>query len=256
LKHRDKQNLPKERIIGAAKKEFSERGFSGARMSSIARRAAVNKALIHYYFKDKENLYLEVLKRIFAGTGSASYIPDHLGKWDLTPSQKLYVSIFFIVNIFLKATDTDALRILFWEIAEGGRNLDSLMMEYSVPRQNVLAGVVKEGIEKNEFESRHPLLSVMSIISFMSFYIINKEIYSGKSVFLEIYGRADENDVFEFVLELVFKSLKPKNRKLEIPDIPEDLKLLLDELLKILIKKKDEGANEEVFKRVEYILKQ
>src|SRR4030067_1289888 len=183
MKARIKSSQPKERIIAAAKREFSELGFSGARMSGIARRASVNKALIHYYFKDKDTLYREVLKRIFTGTGAASYLPDYFGKWELSPSQKLYICIYFIVNIFLKATDPDALRIIFWEIAEGRKNLDTLVMEYNVPRQKVLAEVVREGIKKKEFESRYPLLSVMNIISFILIYIINREIYNGRSVF-------------------------------------------------------------------------
>ncbi len=256
MKKRDLNDLSKERIYRAAKKEFSECGFSGARMSAIARRASVNKALIHYYFKDKDNLYLEVLKRIFSGTKSDSHIPDYLGKRDLLPSQKLYICIYFIVNIFLKATDPEALRIMFWEISEGGKNLDSLMMEYTVPWQKVLVGVVKEGVEKKEFETRSPFMAVMSITSFMSNYIVNRAIYQGKSVFLELYGKPDERELFEFVLDLAFKSLKPKDRKLDIPKIPQDLMVLAEELLKILIDKKDEGADKDVFKRVENILQQ
>lgn len=245
---------PRERIMRAAKKEFSEQGYNGARTSGIARRASVNKALIHYYYRGKENLYIEVLKSIFSGMGDPSYIPDYLGKWDLTLPQKLYVCIYFMVNIFLKATDPEAMRIMFWEIAEGRKFLDSVMMEYTVPRHKLLTDIVKEGVEKGEFESKYPLLSVMGVISFISLYAVNKEIYEGKSVFLELYGRVDEKDVIDFVLGHVFKSLKPKNRKLDIPDIPEDLRLLLEELLRILVEKKDEWANEEVFRRVEGIL--
>ena len=40
-----------QRILSAAGKEFIEKGLSGSRMESIARRAKVNKALIHYYFR-------------------------------------------------------------------------------------------------------------------------------------------------------------------------------------------------------------
>jgi AcrR family transcriptional regulator len=122
------QELAKDRILSAAKKEFAERGFSGARMSAIAKRATVNKALIHYYFRDKETLYLEVLRRIFRGDDASSTFPEYMGKWNLSPSQKLYIIIYFIVNIFTKATDPEAMRILFWEIAEGKRYLESLIM--------------------------------------------------------------------------------------------------------------------------------
>ncbi len=43
----------KERIIKAAYFEFSEKGFEGARMHKIAERAKINKAMLHYYYKDK-----------------------------------------------------------------------------------------------------------------------------------------------------------------------------------------------------------
>lgn len=43
----------KERILKAASQLFAERGFDGASVDEIARRAAVNKALIYYYFESK-----------------------------------------------------------------------------------------------------------------------------------------------------------------------------------------------------------
>ena len=242
---------PKERIIRAAKKEFSEQGFSGARMSSIAKQAAVNKALIHYYFKDKETLYLEVLTKIFRGNDASSSLPEYIGKWDLSPSQKLYICIFFIVNIFLMATDPEAMRILFWEVAEGKRYLESLIMEYDVPRKKILSAVVREGLKTGEFETDYPELATMNMTSFISFYVINREFYKGKPLFREIYGDTDEKDVFEYVLESVFKSLKPKGRDLAIPVLPDDLKIFLEDVLKLLIEKKDESINEEVFRRIE-----
>jgi AcrR family transcriptional regulator len=254
MKRKDNKEFPKENILRSAKKEFSEHGFSGARMSNIAKRASVNKALIHYYFMDKETLYLEVLKMIFRGTEASTSMPEYLGQWNLSPPQKLYVIIYFVVNIFLKATDPDAMRIIHWELAEGTRYLDSLMMEYSMPRQKILNNVVKEGIESGEFETDFPLLAAMNISTFILFYSLNKKFYEGKPVFREMYGDADDKDVFDFVLETVFKSLKPKDRKLDVPLLPNDLKMLLEEMLNILIGKKDGGFNEEVFRRVGTIL--
>jgi AcrR family transcriptional regulator len=50
----------KERILLVAEQEFAERGFDGARVDTIAKKAGVNKALIYYYFNSKQKL-LEVL---------------------------------------------------------------------------------------------------------------------------------------------------------------------------------------------------
>ena len=47
----------RKRILDAAAVEFSEHGFSGARISAIAARAGVNQQLISYYFDGKEGLY-------------------------------------------------------------------------------------------------------------------------------------------------------------------------------------------------------
>lgn len=52
----------RERILAAARAEFAEKGFDGARVDEIARRADVNKALIYYYFKSKDELLQELLR--------------------------------------------------------------------------------------------------------------------------------------------------------------------------------------------------
>src|ERR1700692_4786277 len=54
-------------ILLAAAREFAEHGIAGARTDAIARAARVNKALIYYYFKDKETLYGAVLDYAFSG---------------------------------------------------------------------------------------------------------------------------------------------------------------------------------------------
>jgi AcrR family transcriptional regulator len=53
----------KARILDAAVEEFSAKGFAGARVSEIARRAGVNQQLIAYYFDGKEGLYREIGRR-------------------------------------------------------------------------------------------------------------------------------------------------------------------------------------------------
>src|SRR5256885_3737525 len=44
------------RILDAAHVVFVRRGTAGARMQEIAREAGVNQALLHYYFRSKEQL--------------------------------------------------------------------------------------------------------------------------------------------------------------------------------------------------------
>jgi TetR/AcrR family transcriptional regulator len=46
-----------ERILAAARKVFTTKGMAGARMQDIADEAGINKALVHYYFRDKDKLF-------------------------------------------------------------------------------------------------------------------------------------------------------------------------------------------------------
>ena len=55
-----------EVILSAAEEVFAERGFTGASMSEIARRACLPKANLHYYFGTKEELYRAVLDDILS----------------------------------------------------------------------------------------------------------------------------------------------------------------------------------------------
>lgn len=58
------QNNKEQAILAAAKEEFFDKGYDGARTTSIARNAGVTHAMLHYYFKTKEQLF----ERIFQET--------------------------------------------------------------------------------------------------------------------------------------------------------------------------------------------
>ena len=58
-------------ILQAAVREFAREGVAGARTDAIVRSAGVNKALLYYYFKDKEALYDAVLDEVFSGVSHA-----------------------------------------------------------------------------------------------------------------------------------------------------------------------------------------
>ncbi|MCK9414378.1 MAG: TetR/AcrR family transcriptional regulator [Prolixibacteraceae bacterium] len=56
----------KEKIIQAAQQVFIRKGMDGARMQEIADEAGINKALLHYYFHTKEQLFNEVFYGILS----------------------------------------------------------------------------------------------------------------------------------------------------------------------------------------------
>jgi AcrR family transcriptional regulator len=59
-----------QRILDAAHKVFVRRGTAGARMQEIADEAGVNKALLHYYFRNKSGLADAIFQRVAGGVFS------------------------------------------------------------------------------------------------------------------------------------------------------------------------------------------
>lgn len=55
-------NNKEQAILEAATLEFFEKGYDGARTTSIARNAGVTHAMLHYYFKTKEQLFERIFK--------------------------------------------------------------------------------------------------------------------------------------------------------------------------------------------------
>jgi TetR/AcrR family transcriptional regulator len=54
-----------DRILAAAQAEFARKGYDGARVDSIVRRAKVSKNLVYHHFRSKEDLYIRVLERTY-----------------------------------------------------------------------------------------------------------------------------------------------------------------------------------------------
>jgi TetR/AcrR family transcriptional regulator len=53
------------RIFDAALGVFAQKGRDGARMQDIADRAGINRALLHYYFRSKDQLYQACFSHLF-----------------------------------------------------------------------------------------------------------------------------------------------------------------------------------------------
>src|ERR1035438_1866214 len=91
---RGQPEVSRAAILEAAAQEFAEYGIAGARTEAIAREARVNKALLYYYFKDKESLYGAVLDDAFSGLKTTLF---RVFDSDLPTKEKMmaYVGAYF-----------------------------------------------------------------------------------------------------------------------------------------------------------------
>jgi TetR/AcrR family transcriptional regulator len=156
-------------ILKAAVGEFAEHGIAGARTDAIARAAHVNKALLYYYFKDKDALYEAVLDHVFSGLwAQVTPVLDS----DLPPRQKMleYLGAYFDYI----AANPRYPRVVQGEWvrsgAKGSAAMQRVARKYFRPIFEKLSEVLQEGIRTGEFRAVNPMDFLPSVVAVIVFY--------------------------------------------------------------------------------------
>jgi TetR/AcrR family transcriptional regulator len=156
-------------ILEAALREFAEEGIAGARMEQIASAAGVNKALLHYYFQDKERLYGAALDHVFA---SLSRCMLEVLDRDLPPPEKImaYAAAHFD---FIAASPIYP-RMVQREMMRAGRrgspHMRRLAERYLRPIFLRSMALMQEGMARGQFRPIDPGHFVISLIAMNVFY--------------------------------------------------------------------------------------
>src|ERR1700687_2960616 len=156
-------------ILQAASQEFAQHGIAGARTDAIAREAHVNKALLYYYFKDKETLYGAVLDNAFSGMKAKVF---QVLNSDLPPREKImaYVGAYFDFiasnQIYPKLMQREMMRA-----REGNSvHIDRLVKTYFQPIYRRVGELLHKGIAEGEFRQVDPVHFVPSMVAMIVFY--------------------------------------------------------------------------------------
>jgi TetR/AcrR family transcriptional regulator len=156
-------------ILRAAAQEFAEHGIAGARTDAIARAARVNKALLYYYFKDKETLYGAVLDNAFSGMKTNIFqVLDS----DLPPREKImaYAGAYFDFiasnQIYPKLMQREMMRA-----REGNSvHISRLVKTYFQPIYRRVGELLHKGIAEGEFRKVDPAHFIPSMVAMIVFY--------------------------------------------------------------------------------------
>src|SRR5438552_267727 len=161
-------------ILKAAVREFAREGVAGARTDAIARSAGVNKALLYYYFEDKEALYQAVLDEVFSGLRIA--ITNALSQ-DLPPRERL--KAYAGAHFDYIASHPLYPRIVHAEFLRAGRDpsrLQRIAKEYFHPVFMNIAALLREGEKSGDFRRVNPIHFIPSMISVVVFYFTSAPI--------------------------------------------------------------------------------
>jgi AcrR family transcriptional regulator len=161
-----------EKILIAAKKIFLKKGWDGARMQDIANEAGINKALLHYYFRNKEKLFTNVF------SGFIGKLVPNINKIidsEIHLFQKIEAIIEAYINFLMENPE-----IPLFVANELSKNPDLIIgviqKNGDVPLFKSLALEIMQAIEKGEIRPITPIHLLINIVSMCVFPFIGKPI--------------------------------------------------------------------------------
>jgi TetR/AcrR family transcriptional regulator len=153
-------------LLDAAAAEFAARGYAGANVDRIARRARVNKAMIYYHFRSKAALYREIIRDMLdAVAGRVRAIAAS----DTSPEEKLRA---FIEAIAIEGEARPHFPPMWLrEIAEDGAHVDADALRDVRDVLASLGSIIDEGCRAGRFHPANPMLIQGTIIAPLMFFM-------------------------------------------------------------------------------------
>jgi TetR/AcrR family transcriptional regulator len=182
-----------QRILEAALQEFAAKGFAGARVDVIARRARINKRMLYHYFGDKEGLFREVLRRKIAERSA------WLASASEEPSERLPAWF------QLACRDREWIQLLEWEALQWGekkvideeRRVESVGKGVERVRQQQAKGMLDPTLDPGQL-----LLSMMALTAYPLAFPQLARLATGLSVSDEKFQKQRETFLRQIALLL------------------------------------------------------
>ncbi|MGB3637492.1 MAG: TetR/AcrR family transcriptional regulator [Rivularia sp. (in: cyanobacteria)] len=179
VRSRDREATQAE-ILDASVEEFALNGLANARIETIASNTGVTKAMIYYYFKSKEGLYLAVLERGF----NAYMRPlQDLSLDSLPPLTALEKFVRSLLSNLVKNPNWPL--IMCYEALQNQGKYYEQINIHSI--DEILISILERGIIDNSFRTLEPRMTANDIIGICVFYFLSREglkhLFPGKKMF-------------------------------------------------------------------------
>lgn len=159
-------------ILEAAKSEFCQYGFTGARTERIARKSKINIRMIYHYFGNKEGLYLAVLESVY---GEIRAREQQLDLARLEPMEGMRRLILFTFDFF--ASRRDFIALIANENILRARYLKRLpsIQAMTVPLVEAIRDLLRRGEREGLFRSGvDPVQLYVSIVAQSQLHVSNR----------------------------------------------------------------------------------
>ncbi len=153
-----------EKIYEAARKVFLLKGMEGARMQEIANEAGMNKALLHYYFRSKDNLFKAVFRDIFTKFFEKV-------RYSLLSDDPATEKLDFFIDNYIDMIQANPYvpQFIINEINRDPKVLKTLMFETGMEPLTILDLFVNknaDGSVKKKVDPRHIVVSILGMLVF------------------------------------------------------------------------------------------
>jgi AcrR family transcriptional regulator len=171
--------LTKEKILAAAKEEFSAEGLGGARVDSIAERAGVNKRLIYEYFENKDQLFQSVLEEAWRGIREAE---AELDLKHLSPTEAIKKLMTFTWDFYLK--NPDFMSLVNSANLYHARHIvhSQRFKELHVGFIDMLQDILDRGVATGEFRAGVDARQLHITLAAIAYYYLNNR-YTNEVIF-------------------------------------------------------------------------
>ena len=162
-----------EKILAAAKKVFVRSGMAGARMQDIADEAGINKAMLHYYFRNKEKLF-EVIFR----EAAARLFPklNLIFESDLSLFEKIEKFTAQYIDVILENPYLP-LFVLNEIHRDPEAFLTHIWQRENMPRPEKFLDQIEREIKKGNIKRISPLQLLLNLISLCIFPFISRPMF-------------------------------------------------------------------------------
>ena len=152
-----------QKIYEAARRIFILKGMEGARMQEIADEAGMNKALLHYYFRSKENLFKAVFKDTFS-----KFFVKVKNTLSADTSAKVKLNDFIDNYIDLIQANPYVPQFIISEINRDPKMLKTMMFEAGIEPQKILELLLNDAHSDNlsKLDPRHIVISLLGMLVF------------------------------------------------------------------------------------------
>ena len=195
----------RENILQEAIVEFVQQGLSGARVDAIAERIHTSKRMIYYYFGSKEQLYVEVLEKLYGDIRSTE---SRLHLTELAPVEAIRRMVEFTFDHHDR--NVDFVRIVSIENihnAEYVKRSDAIRAMNNTVLDS-LDVILRRGVEEGVFRAGLVPLDVHLLISSFCFYRVSNRHTVGEIFQIDLPDERIKQRHREMICESVLRYLQ------------------------------------------------